>query len=94
MIWAVCTTYVFFSFFWGGEITVQSEKSFSGSHHLAWDDVSIHDHWEFTSHVRAALLQSDYHVTNLQVIASALELQQQLPGQELRIQNPQFWTLE
>ena len=46
MIWAVCTTYVFFSFFWGGEITVQSEKSFSGSHHLAWDDVSIHDHWD------------------------------------------------
>lgn len=39
---------------------------------------------KFTSHVRAALLQSDYHMINLQVIASALELQQHLPGQELK----------
>ena len=49
---------------------------------------------KFTSHVRAALLQSDYHMINLKVIASELELQQQLPGQELRIQNPQVWTVE
>ena len=43
---AVCTTYVFFSFFWVGEITAQSEKCFNESHHLAWDDVSVDDHWD------------------------------------------------